>query len=61
MCTINVKTDLYYIKMHKHEHEKNLTRLWCKIMLNTGVEQTKKNERSYFYLYPFGGLVQKSF
>jgi hypothetical protein len=29
-------------------------------MLKTNVEQTKKNERFYFYLYPFGDLVQGS-
>ncbi len=56
-----MKTDLYYTNICKHEHEKNLTKLWCKIMLNIGVEQTKGNEWSYFYLYPFGGLAQKSF
>jgi hypothetical protein len=44
----------------KHEHEKNMTRLWCTIMLKINVEQTKKNEGLYFYLYPFGDLVQGS-
>jgi hypothetical protein len=39
------------------EHGKNLTRLWCKIVPKIGVEQTEGNERSYFYLYPFGDLV----
>jgi hypothetical protein len=29
-------------------------------MLKTNVEQTKKNEGFYFYLYPFGDLVQGS-
>jgi len=27
----------------------------------TGVEHTKGNEGSYFYLYPFGDLAQGSF
>jgi hypothetical protein len=45
----------------KHEHEKNMTRLWCKIMFKIGVEQTKKNEGFYFYLYPFEDLAQGSF
>jgi hypothetical protein len=61
MCKINVKTNLYYANICKHEHEKNITRLWCKIVLNTNVEQTKRNERFYFYLYPFGDLFQGSF
>jgi hypothetical protein len=39
----------------------NMTRLWCKIVLKTNVEQTKANERSYFYSYPFGDLTQESF
>jgi len=37
----------------KHEHEKNMTRLWCKIMPKTSVEYIEGNEGSYFYLYPF--------
>jgi hypothetical protein len=45
----------------KHEHEKNMTRLWCKIVPKTNVEQTEGNEASYFYLYPFGYLAQGSF
>jgi hypothetical protein len=44
----------------KYEHGKNLTRLWCKIMLKIGVEQIKKNEGSY-YSYSFGDLVQGRF
>jgi hypothetical protein len=44
----------------KHEHEKNMTRLWCKIMPKTNVKQTKKNEGFYFYLYLLGDLVQGS-
>jgi hypothetical protein len=57
MWKTNVKIDLYYVKICKHEHVKNMTRLWCKIMPKTSVEQTKGNERSYSYLYPFGDLV----
>ncbi len=52
-----MKTDLYYVNIRKHEHEKNMTRLWCKIVLKTNVEQIEGNERSYSYLYPFGNLV----
>ncbi len=61
MCKTNVKTNLYYVHICKHEHEKNMTRLWCKIVFKTTVEQTKGNEGSYSYLYPFGYLVQRNF
>jgi hypothetical protein len=61
MCKTNVKMNLYFASMCKHEHEKNMTRLWCKIMFKTSVKQTKGNEGFYFYLYPFGELIQKSF
>jgi hypothetical protein len=44
-----------------YAHDKNMTRLWCKIVLKSSVEQTKRNERSYFYLYPFVNLAQKNF
>jgi hypothetical protein len=55
----NMETDLYYANIWKHE--KNMTRLWCKIMLKTNVEQSEGNEGSYSYLYPFGDLTQRSF
>jgi len=38
-----------------------MTRLWCKIMLKTNVKHIERNEGSYFYLYPFGGLAKESF
>ncbi len=38
MCKIKVKVDLYYVNIYKHEHEKNMTILWCKIVLNINVE-----------------------
>jgi hypothetical protein len=44
--------NLSYTNTCKHKHEKNITRLWCK---------TFKNDGSYFYLYPFGDLVQGNF
>jgi hypothetical protein len=54
-----MKTNFYYANIckHKHEHEKNMTKLWYKIVLKIDVEQTKGNEGTYFYLYPFGDLV----
>ncbi len=61
MCKTNMKINLYYANICKHEHEKNMTRLWCKIMLKTNVEQIERNEGSYSYLYPFGDLVQGRF
>ncbi len=61
MCKTNVKMDLYRVNICKHEHENNITRLWCKIMPKTIVEKTKRNEGSYLYLYAFGHLVQGSF
>ncbi len=47
---------LTYANMKKH-----MTRLWCKIMPKTNVEHIEGNEGSYFYLYPFGDLVQGNF
>jgi hypothetical protein len=61
MCKTNVKIDIYYVNMCKHEYEKNMIRLWNKIVLKTRVEQIEGNEGSYFYLYPFGDLIQRSF
>jgi hypothetical protein len=61
MCKTNMKKNLYYANICKHEYEKNMTTLWCKIVLKTGVEQIEGNEGFYFYIYPFGDLVQGSF
>jgi hypothetical protein len=61
MCKINMKTYFYYANICKHEHEKNMTRLCCKIVLKTNVEDAKGNERYYFYLYPFGYLGKGRF
>jgi hypothetical protein len=61
MCNTNIKTNLYYVNICKHEHEKNMTRLWCKIVLKTCVKQIKRHEGYYLYLYPFRDLVQRSF
>jgi hypothetical protein len=56
-----MKTNLYYATICKHEHENNMTRLWCKIVPKTGVEHIEENERSYSYLYAFGDLAQINF
>ncbi len=58
MCKTNVKMNFYYANICKHEHEKNMTRLWCKIVPKTNVKQIEKNEGSYFYLYLFKDLIQ---
>jgi hypothetical protein len=60
MCKTNMKMDIYYHNICKHENEKNMTRLWCKIMPKIGVEQIEGNEGSYSYLCPFGNLIQGS-
>jgi hypothetical protein len=58
MCKTNVILFIYYVNRCKHEHEKNMTRLWCKIMPKIVVEQIEGNGGSYFYLSPFGDLAQ---
>jgi hypothetical protein len=61
MCKTNVKSNFYYVNICKHEHENNIIKLWCKIVHNINVEKIERNEGSYFYLYPFGDLVQGNF
>jgi hypothetical protein len=50
----------YYANICKHKHEKNMTKLWCKIVHKTRVEYTKGNEGSYSYLYSFGTKLKKT-
>ncbi len=57
MCKTNVKMNLNYVNISKHEHENNMTRSWCNIVPKIDIEQTKQNEVFYFYLYLFGDLV----
>jgi hypothetical protein len=61
MSKTNVKTNCYYANICKHEHEKNMTRLWCKITPKINVECIEKIEEFYFYLYPFWDLDEGSF
>jgi hypothetical protein len=61
MCKTNMKVDLYYANICKHEHEKNMTRLWCKIMPHTNVEHIEGNEGSYSYFIPLWGPNSKKF
>jgi hypothetical protein len=53
--------NIYYANICKHEHEKNMTRLWCKIVFKINVDQIERNEGFYFYLYPYGHLAQGNF
>jgi len=57
----NTKTNIYFVNICKHEHGKNMIRLWCKVMPKTNVEQTEGNKGPIFYLYPFGDVAQRSF
>jgi len=59
MCKTKMKMNIYYVNIRKHENEKNMIRLWCKIMPKIGVEYIEGNEGSYFYLYRFGDLAQR--
>jgi hypothetical protein len=52
MCKTNVEMDFYYANICKHEHKKNMTRLWCKIVSKIGVEQTERNEGVTFIYTP---------
>ncbi len=61
MCKTNVKANIYYAKICKHEHEKNMSRLWSKIVVKTNVEHIERKERSYSYLYSFEDIPQKNF
>jgi hypothetical protein len=61
MCKTIVKMNFYYANIYKHEHEKNITRLWCRIVLKTNVEHIERNKGSYFYLFLFKDLASKSF
>jgi hypothetical protein len=55
-----VQTDFYCDKTQKRKHKRKKTRLWNKIVLQIGLEEIKGNGGSYFYLYPFGYLIQGS-
>ncbi len=38
MCKTNVKKNLYFVNVYKHEHENNMITLWCKIVPRIDVE-----------------------
>ncbi len=58
MCKINMITYFYYVNVCKHEHEKNIARLWCKIVLKTNVEQIERNNLPTS-IYTFLGTQHK--
>jgi hypothetical protein len=51
----------YFDNIWNYEHEMKWTRLWCKIIFQTNVKQTKGNGGFYFCLHSFGDLTQKVF
>jgi hypothetical protein len=59
MCKTNVKMDLYYVNICKHE--KNMTRLWYKIVPKTIVEQIERNEVLFQFIPFFWGLNSRKF
>ncbi len=54
MCKTNVTMNFYYTDIYKREHEKNMTRLWCKIVPKIGVEQIEGNEVPTYIYTPLG-------
>ncbi len=54
MCKTNIKTNLYYVNICKHEHEKNMTRLWYKIMPILMLNKLKKMKGFTFIYTPLG-------
>jgi hypothetical protein len=51
MCNTNVEMDIYYVNICKHEHEKNMIRLWCNIVFKTNVEQIERNEVTHLHTF----------
>ncbi len=47
-----MKMDIYYANIFKHEHEKNMTRLCCKIMLRLVLNKQKGMKGSTFIYTP---------
>jgi hypothetical protein len=61
MCKTNVKMDFYYANICKHEYEKNMTRLLCKIVSKTGVRHIERNERVLLLFIYFWGPNSRKF
>ncbi len=56
-----MKANLYYGNISKHEHEENMTRLWCKIVPKINVKHIEKNESFYSYFIPLWGPNSRKF
>ncbi len=54
-----IETYLYCNEIRKCKHEKNKIRLWCKIILQIGVEQTKDNEILHLFTFLWGPSSKK--
>jgi len=54
-----VKIDIYFANICKCEHEKNMKRLWCKIVLKTNVKQNFENEGVLLLFIHFWGLKSR--
>jgi hypothetical protein len=50
MCKKKMKKNIYDVNICKPEYENNMIRLWCKILLKIGLEQTKGNVVSYLFI-----------
>jgi hypothetical protein len=61
MCKTNLEMNIYYANICKHEHENNMTRLWCKIVPKINVEQNERNEGSYSLFLPLWEHNSKKF
>lgn len=61
MCKKKTKTKPYFYNVWKHKLEMKERRLWCKIILEIGVEQSQNNEKNYIYLYSLANFVQRNF
>jgi hypothetical protein len=43
MCKTQIQINIYCNEIRKHKHENNITKVWCEIVFQIGVEQTKCN------------------
>ncbi len=55
MCKKKMKFLFYFANICKHEHEKTMTRLRCKVVPKIGVEQTKGNIKGFTFIYTPSG------
>jgi hypothetical protein len=50
MCKTMVNMKFYFNNIRKHEHKMKQTRLWCKIVPQTYVEQIKSNRKLFLFI-----------